>query len=42
MPTYCLGKEVQYLDKETGELITSTTEKTYSYKLKDNDEFTMT
>lgn len=42
MPTYCLGKEVQYIDKETGELITSTTEKTYSYKLKDNDEFTMT
>lgn len=42
MPTYCTGKEVQYLDRETGELITSTTEKTYSYKLKDNDEFAMT
>ena len=41
MPTYCTGKEVQYLDKNTGELITSTIEKTYSYKIKDNDEFVM-
>lgn len=41
MPTYCTGKEVQYVDKETGELMTSTTEKTYSYRLKNNDEFVM-
>ena len=29
------------MDKETGELMTSTMEKTYSYRLKNNDEFVM-
>ena len=41
MPTYCNEKEIQYVNRETGELITSTLERTYSYRVKDNDEFVM-
>ena len=41
MPTYCNEKEIQYVNRETGEIITSTTEKTFSYKVKNNDEFIM-
>ena len=41
MAKYCQSKEIHYMDHETGEYITSTVERTYSYKLKTDEEFTM-